>query len=148
METETEVANNLSINDKFEITNVIHLFFHHLDSGNAEGVADLFLEEGILSVPYRKMHAVGREAIKNWANGVRTKLPNTTHWEANVVIEDDPVKKDTAKNISYWRSTNGNDTTSYGKHNDVFKKVKGKWKFETRKVIFFWTKDTGHLDAQ
>ncbi len=65
--------------------------------------------------------------------------------EGNVVIEEGS-EVNTAKNTSYWKALSGDQVLSMGKHIDLLHKCEdGEWKFFSRKVIFVWTKDSGHI---
>jgi len=132
--------------DYWEINNLIHLYFVLLDDGNNDAFAGLFTEDGLLDIPHRGLNLKGTENLKKAVTSTKTKLPNSMHWEGNVVITEENGPN-TAKNVSYWRAVDGNDTISMGKHLDEFVKENGNWKFSKRKVLFSWTRESGHINA-
>ena len=81
---------------------------------------------------------------------MHVKLPNLSHWEGNIVIEecfnyDSIYYTKSAVNNSYWKSQNGPDIFSMGKHYDKFVFVNGLWKFYKRNTTFIWTQSEGFI---
>ena len=125
------------------VTNTVHSFFHCLDSGDAEGLADLFVAGKGFHLTTMGKRTEGREQLKGFVAMIRERFPQAQHWEGNLVITAHSTDADKACSRSYWKAQHGDKVVSYGTHVDELQKVEGKWLFTHRDISHTWTAGGG-----
>lgn len=130
----THEAKALTTNDITEITNVIHLYLHHLDSGDAAAFSELWAENATCEIKKINKVVRGRAELAELCSNLHAKFRGASHWEGNVVVRQ---QQETVSNISYWKALKFNSIIATGKHEDTFVKVDGKWLFATRIITHF-----------
>jgi hypothetical protein len=94
----------LTSDDKFEIMDLIHLFFKYIDIGDEEKFSNLFKKDGTVKIPYRKKVCSDKESLKELCKNINENNPSTTHWESNIVIKvEEEENTFIVKNTSYWK---------------------------------------------
>jgi len=129
-----EKRETLTTEDKAAITDLIHLYLHHLDSGNAEAFSKLWAEDATCEVKKINKVVKGRADLATFCTNLSTKFKGASHWEGNVVVF---TKGSVVSNISYWKALMYNNIIASGKHEDTFVKKDGKWLFQSRVIIHF-----------
>ena len=139
-----------------EIENLLHTYAERIDAGDLEGVADLFAHGRILPSPDAgpKQAIVGRERVLALYRA-STRIhpdgsPHTKHVTTNSIIEVDDGA-DTAAARSYF--TVLQQVADFplqpiiaGRYRDTFRRIDGRWWFDTRVMIVDLVGDLGrHL---
>jgi hypothetical protein len=128
-----------------EIENLLHTYAERIDGGDLEGVADLFSHGRILAAPEAgpDRAIVGREGVlrlyrastRIYADG----SPHTKHVTTNAIIEVEEGAE-TAAARSYFTVFQRLDDFPLqpiiaGRYRDTFKRIDGRWWFDTRLMI-------------
>jgi hypothetical protein len=102
----------LNSDDKFEITNLIHLFFQLIDSGflffnnqdDEKTFSSLFHSESKIEIPFRNVNLTSKESYEKLCKSIHSKFKSALHNETNIVINDLDSINDFqgASNVSYW----------------------------------------------
>lgn len=112
------------------------------DHYDADGIAGLFIEDGVWDGGDEFGRSVGREEIRKFFSGVSKLLPFALHYVMNPIIE---VAGDKAKGTWYLFQActfaEGNQAVwGAAKYDEEYVKVGGEWKFRHLKVSsHFWT---------
>lgn len=125
-----------------QIENLLYLYAERIDSGDLEGVAELFAHGRIMASPDAAPAAVfeGRERVLEMYRAA-TRLyedgtTRTRHVTTNVIIEvDEEARVGSAR--SYYTVLQQTETLSLqpiiaGHYHDSFQMIDGSWFFDTR----------------
>lgn len=126
-----------------EIENLVYTYAELIDTGNLEGLAQLFSHAEFLG-PDGKVAATGaeelfalqRQAVQIYAE---TGTPLTKHVTTNLIIEVDETA-DSATARSYFTVLQSAEGLSLqpvlvGRYDDRFECVEGKWQFRRRQIV-------------
>jgi uncharacterized protein (TIGR02246 family) len=123
--------------DRDEIRSLIHAYAHRIDSGDLEGVADLFAHATIIPVTGQRFS--GRDTLRRLWDGVTLYdgIPRTHHLITNIEITLD-ASGDTASSRSYITVVQATPALALqmvaaGRHEDRFARVDGAWRFIERR---------------
>jgi hypothetical protein len=141
--------------DSCDIKNLIYSYAHHIDNGELQAVAELFSQGSILAgaSPEDAHRIEGSEAIHQMY-GAFTRLyeddgsPHTLHLTSNVVV-DVAAGADSATAKSYALVFQAVDGLSLQpiigvRYYDQFRKVKGGWQFQERRIDTRLAGDLSH----
>lgn len=126
-------------NDHEEIRALVHAYPERLDSGDLEGVADLFAHARLVAGDGSVFE--GRDTLLGlWKASVRLYddgLPHCCHLISNLTITVDPDGK-SATSSSYVQVMQAVDDfrlqpVAISQHRDRFSKVEGRWRFVERR---------------
>jgi ketosteroid isomerase-like protein len=106
-----------------EILQLLYRYNHAIDSGDAEGWAALFTDDGVFEVAGQVMS--GREAMVGFASGVN----GLRHVVANPVVE---VVGDTATVQAYLFAFGGTTMVISGSYEDQLVRKPDGWRFAKR----------------
>lgn len=126
-----------------EIENLIYKYAELIDSGNLEGMAQLFCYADFIG-PDGKLVSHGAEeflALQRRAVNIdsNTNTPHTKHITTNVIIEvDESLDKATAR--SYFTVLQSTENFALqpiiaGRYKDSFERANGHWRFRRRQSI-------------
>ena len=141
------MTSELSIVERIEIElacqRLVYEYLRALDSGNPDGAADCFAEQGMLARPMQPdQYIQGREAIRVSLKG-RPKGLLTRHLATNVVI--DIASRDVASGLCVLTMMGCTPAEGalpphraagplyFGEFRDRFVRVAGEWKFLERR---------------
>lgn len=135
----SDVVNTTALTtaDRIEIQELLSRYSVAEDTGDADGAADLFVEDGTTVNPHGGA-TVGRDAIRAAAHKRWTNEANHTkvHWAANVLIE---ASEEGATAHSYNFIARADGTTApevesvVAKH-DRLRREDGRWLFVERRI--------------
>lgn len=135
--------------DREEIVDLIHAYADRIDSGDLEGVADLFRDATI--VAGNGMEFSGRETLAQlWRNSVVLHGGNTDvcHVITNLSVKVDPDGRSAAASsyVSVFQARPGFELRpiAINRHRDRFVKDGGEWKFVERRDERLLTGDLRH----
>ncbi len=137
-----------------EIENLLYVYAERIDAGDLEGVADLFEHGRILPSPDapRELTFEGREAVlKMYRSATRLYedgTPKTRHVTSNAIIEVDDTAG-TARARSYYTVLQSTDALALqpivcGHYHDTFRRIDGRWWFDSRTMFIDLTGDLSH----
>ncbi len=127
------------------IENLIHIYAERIDSGNLEGVADLFAHGRIVTTPEAPVDqaVAGRDQVLDmYRNSTRLYpcgTPRTKHVTTNAIIEvDDEAGRATSR--SYYTVFQQLDDLPLqpiitGRYHDTFHRLDGEWWFDQRIML-------------
>lgn len=127
------------------IENLLYTYADRIDSGNLEGVAELFTHGRIVTTPEAPVSqaVVGRDQVLGMYQG-STRLypcgtPRTKHVTTNAIIEPDD-DAGTAKGRSYYTVFQQLDDFPLqpiitGRYHDTFQRIDGVWWFDQRIML-------------
>ncbi|MCB0105304.1 MAG: nuclear transport factor 2 family protein [Caldilineaceae bacterium] len=126
-----------------EIENLVYTYAELIDTGNLEGMAQLFGHAEFLG-PDGKVAATGAEeflALQRQAVLIysKTGTPLTKHVNTNLIIEVNEAT-DSATARSYFTVLQSVESLSLqpiiaGRYADSFERAEGKWRFRSRQVV-------------
>jgi 3-phenylpropionate/cinnamic acid dioxygenase small subunit len=129
--------------DSRQIENLIYRYAELIDSGNLEGVAELFRDAEIVSSAYNSRRTGFEEVLQMYQQSCRlyasTGNPLTKHLTTNIIIEvEDSGVEATAR--AYYTVIQATDSLALqpiisGRYNDRFHKTDGKWGFSRREMF-------------
>jgi len=70
--------------DFWEISNVLHLYMHALDAGDADRFAALFTADATCEVTALGVKVSGTDNLKEFCTNLHKRFHNLTHWFACV----------------------------------------------------------------
>lgn len=129
--------------DSRQIENLIYLYAELIDSGNLQGVAELFREAEIVSRVHNMKRTGFDEVLQMYQLSCRLYEPSATpltkHLTTNVIIELDPTGTH-ASARSYYTVIQATDSLPLqviisGRYADQFRKVSSRWEFARREMI-------------
>jgi uncharacterized protein (TIGR02246 family) len=125
--------------DRDEIRRLIHAYARRIDSGDLDGVADLFADARLVTGDGQVFS--GRETLRSLWNGVvmYDGVPRTHHLITNVDVHvDDEGRTATAHSyVTVIQATASLplQTIAANRHEDRFEKVGGRWRFTERRDV-------------
>ena len=120
----------LTSEDKVEIAELAARYNRAIDSGDAEGWAATFTEDGVFEGSQGKVQ--GREALVHFVEDREQRATSQQrHWNNNFVIEGDG---DSATLTCYLLLMSGSEVAAIGSYDDVLRRVDGAWRFAHRTV--------------
>ena len=131
------------MNDSREIENLIYTYAERIDTGDLEGVAELFRNGEIVSTAHNVRRTGISEVLEMYKLSCRihetTGTPLTKHLTTNVIIETGP-QGDQASARSYYTVLQATDALPLqpiisGRYRDQFQKRDGSWGFTSREMI-------------
>ena len=126
-------AKSISMNDKFEIMELITRYNHAVDGGDPDGVAECFLPDGTFRG--RSGYFSGREEIRKLGMTL-TRACFPRHVVSNILITGrtaDPGVADVKSHLFFYEvKPEGFNFKTSGIYTDVVEKVGGQWKFRSR----------------
>ena len=131
------------MNDCRQIENLIYCYAERIDSGDLQGVAELFRDAEIISTTHNVRRAGFDEVMKMYALSCRihepTGTPLTKHLTTNVIIELQKSDKE-ASARSYYTVIQATDALPLqpiisGRYQDRFRKIDGNWQFARREMF-------------
>lgn len=120
----------LTAEDRLEIQDLIARYNHAIDGGSPEDWAATFAPDGTFE-SRGEVHA-GTDALLAFARGFQERMAGATHWNNNLVIEGDG---DEARSACYLMLRRGGEVISEAKYEDTLRKVDGRWRFTSRRVV-------------
>lgn len=142
--------------DAREIENLLYAYAERIDAGDLEGLADLFRHGRILPSPAssRRTPVEGRDGVlAMYRAAVRIHgdgTPRTRHVTTNAIVEVDEAAG-TATARSCYTVLQQTDALPLqpilsGRYHDTFRRIDGRWWFESRKILVDLVGDLGqHL---
>lgn len=137
-----------------EIENLLYTYAERIDAGDLEGVADLFAHGRVMAGPdaTREARFEGREAVLGmYRAAVRLHedgTPRTKHVTTNAIIEvNDDAGTGTAR--SHYTVLQQTDDLPLqpivaGHYDDTFRRIDGRWWFDTRIMFVDLVGDLSH----
>lgn len=137
-----------------EIENLLYTYAERIDGGDLEGVADLFVHGRILATPDANPDRaiVGREGVLALYRA-STRIyedgsPHTKHVTTNCIIEVEEGARAAAAR-SYFTVFQRVDGFALqpiiaGRYRDTFRRIDGRWWFDTRIMIVDLVGDLSH----
>jgi hypothetical protein len=138
--------------DRDDIVQLIYTYADRIDSGDFEGVADLFAHAEITVEGTDQLYRGREEALGMYVGTTRrypNGTPNTKHVMTNVMVDVDEAKG-TGTSKSYFtvlQEVPGSLTLQpiiSGRYRDRFEKVDGSWRFAGMHIIMDLMGDLGH----
>lgn len=129
--------------DSRQIENLIYRYAELIDSGNLEGVAELFSNGEIISSAQNSRRKGYDQVLQMYQASCRvyeeTGTPLTKHLTTNVIVEIDD-NGSTARARSYYTVIQATDSLPLqpiisGRYHDCFSKAEGKWAFSSREMF-------------
>ncbi len=128
-----------------EIEALLYTYAERIDAGDLDGVAELFRHGRIAGMPDPPPEAVfeGVDAVRGLYEGTvilhDDGTPRTRHVTTNVIVEVDD-EGGTASGRSYYTVTQALpdfplQVIVTGRYHDTFRRVDGRWWFDTRTMI-------------
>ena len=137
-----------------EIENLLYAYAERIDRGDLDGVADLFVHGRICGVEGGPPETVfeGRDRVREMYE-MSTRLyedgtPKTKHVTTNAQIEVDE-EAGTARSRAYYSVTQATPDLPLqliitGRYDDTFRRVDGRWVFDTRVMHVDQVGDLSH----
>jgi 3-phenylpropionate/cinnamic acid dioxygenase small subunit len=132
------------------IENLVYAYAERIDAGDLDGVAELFSHGRIQAGPGTVFE--GAEQVRKLYDGA-TRLyddgtPRTRHVTTNVAVEVDD-DAGTASSRAYYTVFQQTDELPLqaiiaGRYHDTFRRVEGRWWFDTREMFVDLTGDLSH----
>jgi ketosteroid isomerase-like protein len=126
-----------------QIENLIYRYAEQIDSGDLEGVAELFRDAEIVASAHNSRRAGFDEVLQMYQLSCRlyekTGTPLTKHLTTNVIIELGKNGVE-ASARSYYTVIQATDSLPLqpiisGRYDDRFRKVEGRWMFVRREMF-------------
>ncbi|HVW82200.1 MAG TPA: nuclear transport factor 2 family protein [Mycobacteriales bacterium] len=134
--------------DRDEIRSLIHAYARRIDSGDLDGVADLFAHARLITGDGQVFS--GRETLRTLWNGVvmYDGVPRTHHLITNidVVIDTGGTTASAHSYVTVIQATPALQLqmVAANRHEDRFEKVDGHWRFTERRDCPELTGDLSH----
>ena len=129
--------------DSRQIENLIYRYAELIDSGDLEGVAELFRDGEITSSVQNSRRTGYAQILQMYQASCRvykeTGTPLTKHLTTNVIVEI-AANSTTANARSYYTVIQATDSLPLqpiisGRYHDCFHKAEGKWVFASREMF-------------
>jgi 3-phenylpropionate/cinnamic acid dioxygenase small subunit len=131
------------MDDSRQIENLIYYYAERIDSGDLEGVAELFRNAEIVSTAHNVRRTGFDEVLQMYRLSCRlydsTGTPLTKHLTTNVIVELDENGEE-ASARSYYTVIQATDALPLqpiisGRYTDRFRKTGTRWHFLSREMI-------------
>ena len=114
--------------DRDAIRDLAARYCHNFDHGNADGVADLFTEDGVFDPGFPGFDALeSREAIRAFVGSLTA---GTVHHMVTDLAYD--IDGDRATGVASFLVTAGTAIVTVGRYQDELRRVDGTWRFVRR----------------
>ena len=128
-----------SVDDRLEILDLAARYNHAVDSGDHEGVAALFTEDGVIEATATGPIA-GRPAIAHYIASRPDGWQRRRHFNNNAIIEGVPGDGDgdAARLVMSLLVLSRRDSVEprlYGRYEDDLRRVDGVWRFSRRRIV-------------
>ena len=132
-------AQTLTAQDYEEINQLYARYNIMLDSGDAEGWADVFTEDGVFG------NSEGRAALIEFATGFHSgQGGNARHWNTNIHVTPTADGADGTCYLFLWSVASRPATiTATGIYHDKLVKTENGWRFKSREVNIDRPADSG-----
>jgi len=121
----------LSSSDITEIQQLYGVYGHLIDGGDAKAFSELFVEDGVLTSGGKAL--VGTEEIRQFAERVHQRAPETRHAMINIYAEGEgDSAQGRAYLLVYSASPEGPVLRASGCYADALQRIDGSWKFAKR----------------
>lgn len=120
----------LTTDDRLAIQELLARYNHAIDFGTAEEWAATFTADGTFE-SRGEVHA-GADALLTFARGFKERMAGSTHWNTNVLIEEDGAGARATCYLMLWRE---GKPISEGRYVDSVVRSDGGWRFASRKVV-------------
>ncbi len=124
--------------DRDAIRSLIHAYAERIDSGDIDGVVDLFAAAEIVSADGQRFS--GRETLRSlWSGGLQLYdgIPRTHHLITNVDVKlaDDGMTATARSYATVVQAAPGFplQVIAASRHEDTFRKADGAWRFSERR---------------
>ena len=127
----------LSLNDKSEIAELAARYNLTIDSGDADGWAATFTEDGIFEAPHARPQ--GREELRQYVLKRDPARRSWRHWINNLIIEGDGDHATLTCYLNLINTAAGPDDhriAGIGVYRDTLERRQGAWKFTHRHLHF------------
>jgi hypothetical protein len=138
------------VEDRMAIEQLLHRYCHALDRGSIDEVVELFHRDAVLLPAYESdARHVGREAVRGWyTNYDRTLRANVRYLRHKISCPLIEVSENTATSVCYLDADaipTGSDESIVlvGRYDDKLVKDAGRWWFEERKIIGYYSHAAG-----
>lgn len=128
---------SLSVDDRLEILDLAARYNHAVDSGDHEGAAALFTEDGAIEAAATGTIA-GPAAIADYIGSRPDGWQRRRHFNNNAIIEGVPGDEDAATLAMYIMVLSRRETVLprlLGRYEDELRRVDGEWRFRRRRII-------------
>jgi hypothetical protein len=128
----------LGVEDRFEIHELVSRYNRAIDSGDAEGWAATFTEDGVFDGIAGVFK--GRDELRAFVRAYVTDpafadWAASQHWTTNLVVDGDGDRAQLFANLKMVKpEADGGRIILVGWYEDNLVKVEGHWLFTTRKV--------------
>ena len=126
-----------SVDDRLEILDLAARYNHAVDSGDHEGVAALFTEDGVIEATATGPIA-GRPAIAHYIASRPDGWQRRRHFNSNAIIEGVPGDGDAARlgmSLLVLSRRDSVEPRLYGRCEDDLRRVDGAWRFSRRRIV-------------
>ena len=126
-----------SVDDRLEILDLAARYNHAVDSGDHEGVAALFTEDGAIEATATGTIA-GRAAIAGYIGSRPDGWQRRRHLNSNAIIEGVPGDEDAARLVLSLLVVSRRERVVprlHGRYEDELRRVDGEWRFAKRRII-------------
>ncbi|HKY14258.1 MAG TPA: nuclear transport factor 2 family protein [Microthrixaceae bacterium] len=134
--------------DGREIENLVYAYAERIDAGDLAGVAELFRNGRLVAAPGVVFEGVDqvRGLYENATRLYDDGTPRTKHVTTNVAVT---IDGDTAAARSYYTVFQQTDALALqpiiaGRYRDTFRRVDGRWSFDTREIHIDLEGDLSH----
>ena len=141
--------------DRAAVSDALIAFAHAIDTRDWQGYANLFLDDGILELPFRQPDGtfagnVGRDGMAAYVQNGQSGFAQTHHLSANHQISLDG---DVATTTSYCQCVHrhdedpGNVWELGGWYHCELRRTDAGWRFQRVRLEAVWEHGRPHLDA-
>jgi ketosteroid isomerase-like protein len=135
--------------DRARISDLLVAYAWLVDTGDFDGLAALFADDGALHLPFATLPTSEIAAGSRIALG---SYASTHHISANHAIE---ISGDVASSRSYFQAVHVPTTDEPDRHADIggrydntYRRVNDQWRFVAVRVTFVWTLGSGFPSAE
>ena len=124
----------LTIEDRFAIMELMARYNHAVDSGDSEGVAALFIEDGALDAVATGENR-GRPAIAEYIASRPDGWQRRRHFNSSPISEGDGDRATLALYLLVLSRRETVDPRLVGRYEDELRRVDGEWRFVRRRIL-------------
>jgi uncharacterized protein (TIGR02246 family) len=117
--------------DRAAISDLLARYCHHFDSGNADGVADLFTEDGVFDPGVAGFDRVeGREVIRGFVGSMPAGMVHHMTTDAAYDVDDD-----VATGVASFIVVAKGAVVTVGRYHDDLVRADGAWRIRRRVAV-------------
>lgn len=125
----------MTIEDRFAIQDLVHLYAYYVDSFMFPEWVALFAPDGVLDESEFEMGRYdGQAALAGYGDAMAGRVLHLVHLMTNLIIWD--LQQDTARGTSFAivesMQKTGKRARYHVKYEDQYKRVEGRWVFQER----------------